>query len=369
LSESHSALAPIKTACTVAAPWDRRLLEYDFGPGHPLAPVRVELTMELAGALGVLDRISVVDFAAADDDLLQLVHSGEYIAAVKAAGESLRPDPSHGLGTPDDPVFADMHNASALVAGATVRAAQAVHDGTHDHGVSVSGGLHHAMPGRASGFCVYDDPAIAIAWLLRQGVERVAYVDIDVHHGDGVQAVFWNEPRVLTISLHESGRTLFPGTGFTEEIGGPNARGTAINVPFPAGTNDQAWHAAFDEVVPAALREFAPGFLVTQHGCDTHALDPLANLLLTVDGQRLAHAKLHDLAHEVCEGRWVACGGGGYELVQVVPRTWTHLLAIASGEPLDPETETPQDWREFVKGRTGQTAPSRMTDRAPAATG
>jgi acetoin utilization protein AcuC len=327
--------------------------------------VRVELTMELAGALGVLERVSVVDVEAADDALLELVHTPDYIAAVRSAGETLRPDPAHGLGTPDDPVFPDMHAASALVAGATVQAARAVHDRTHDHGVSISGGLHHAMPDRAAGFCVYDDPAIAIAWLLQQGVERVGYVDIDVHHGDGVQAVFWDEPRVLTISLHESGRTLFPGTGFAEEVGGPKAKGGAINVPFPPGTGDEEWHSAFDAVVPAALRSFAPQFLVTQHGCDTHALDPLANLLLSVDGQRLAHTKLHDLAHEICEGRWLACGGGGYELVQVVPRTWTHLLAIATGDPLDPQTETPSQWREFVKGRTGQTAPTRMTDQAP----
>jgi len=352
--------------CTVAVPWDRRLLEYDFGPGHPLAPVRVELTMELATALGVTDRLSAIDFDIAEDELLQLVHTPEYIAAVKSAGETLRPDPAHGLGTADDPVFRDMHAASALVAGATVAAAHAVLSGSHQHGVSISGGLHHAMPARASGFCVYDDPAIAIAWLLDQGVERVAYVDIDVHHGDGVQTIFWNDPQVLTISLHESGRTLFPGSGFPDDVGGPNARGTAINIPFPAGTTDDVWHAGFDEVVPSALVAFAPQVLVTQHGCDTHALDPLANLLLTVDGQRLAHAKLHDLSHQVCDGRWVACGGGGYELVQVVPRTWTHLLAIATGEPLDPQTVTPQDWREFVMGRTGQTAPTRMTDLPPA---
>jgi acetoin utilization protein AcuC len=213
---------------------------------------------------------------------------------------------------------------------------------------------------------VYDDPALAIAWLLEQGVEKVAYVDIDVHHGDGVQAVFWDDPRVLTISLHESGRTLFPGTGFAEDVGGPNARGSVLNVPFAPGTGDEEWHAAFDAVVPDALRRFDPVYLVTQHGCDTHALDPLANLLLSVDGQRLTHDKLHDLGHEICGGRWLACGGGGYEIVQVVPRTWTHLLAIATGEPLDPRTETPEDWREFVKRRTGHTAPLRMTDQPPA---
>jgi acetoin utilization protein AcuC len=354
--------------CTVAAPWDPRLLGYDFGPGHPLAPVRVELTMALARELGVLDRIDVVGFDAATDEAIGMVHTAGYLAAVKAAGETLRPDPSHGLGTPDDPVFLDMHNASALVAGATLTAVQAVFEGSHEHGVNVSGGLHHAMPDRASGFCVYNDPAIAIAWLLAQGVERVAYVDIDVHHGDGVQAVFWDDPRVLTISLHESGRTLFPGTGAPEDIGGPGARGTALNIAFPPGTPDAEWHRAFDAAVPEALAHFAPDYLVTQHGCDTHALDPLANLMLSVDGQRLAHAKLHDLAHNRCDGRWLAVGGGGYELVQVVPRSWTHLLAIASGEPVDPQTPTPQVWRDFVKTRTRESAPTRMTDQPPAGT-
>jgi acetoin utilization protein AcuC len=352
-------------ACTVAAPWDRRLLEYDFGSSHPLNPVRVELTMALAEQLGVLARLDVTDFELASDELLQLVHTRRYIEAVKQAGETLLPDPSHGLGTPDDPVFMAMHEASALVAGASIAAVRAVYDGSHEHGVNISGGLHHAMPDRASGFCVYNDPAIAIAWLLAQGVERVAYVDIDVHHGDGVQAVFWDDPRVLTISLHESGRTLFPGTGDPADVGGPNAKGTAVNIAFRAGTGSDEWHAGFDAVVPSAVREFAPSYLVTQHGCDTHALDPLANLQLTVDAQRSAHAKLHDLGHEVCDGRWLAVGGGGYELVQVVPRTWTHLLAIATGEPIDPQTETPQVWREFVKQRTGETAPTRMTDRSP----
>ncbi|MGN6474262.1 MAG: acetoin utilization protein AcuC [Mycobacteriales bacterium] len=351
--------------CSVTAAWDGRLLGYDFGQGHPLNPIRVDLTMALARSLGILARMSVVGFEPAADELLELVHSPGYIAAVRAAGVTLRPDPSHGLGTPDDPVFAGMHDASALVAGATVEAARAVLAGTADHGVSISGGLHHAMASRASGFCIYNDPAVAIAWLLAQGVARIAYIDIDVHHGDGVQALFWDDPRVLTISLHESGHTLFPGTGFADEIGGPNARGTALNVPFPPGVVDAAWHAEFDAVVPEALRSFQPDFLVSQHGCDSHAMDPLANLLLTVDGQGCAHAKVHELAHEVCDGRWLATGGGGYELVQVVPRSWTHLLAIATGSPVDPTTETPEEWRDYVYRRTGRTAPTRMTDSAP----
>ena len=348
----------------VAVPWDDALVEYDFGPQHPLNPVRVELTIALARAYGVLDHTNVEQIAVtpADDGLLRLVHTAGYLDAVRAAGSTGMPDPVHGLGTMDNPVFGDMHDASALVVGATVAAAKAVVAGTHDHGVNVAGGLHHAMASSASGFCVYNDPAIAIAWMLANGVERVAYVDIDVHHGDGVQAAFWDDPRVLTISLHESGRTLFPGTGFPNEVGGADAVGTAVNVALPAGTGDAAWLRAFDAVVPPLVRAFAPTVLVSQHGCDSHALDPLANLLVSVDAQRSLHASLHGLAHDVCDGRWVATGGGGYELVRVVPRSWTHLLAEAAGAPIDPETPTPQEWRDFVLRRTSTHAPLQMTD-------
>lgn len=349
---------------SLGVPWDDRLITYNFGPGHPLAPIRVELTIALANAFGVLDRqgVEMLPVESATDDELMLVHTAGYLEAVRRAGETMRADIEHGLGTADDPLFPDMHAASALVAGATLAAARGVLEGRHEHAVNVAGGLHHAMPAMASGFCIYNDPAIAIAWMLEQGVERVAYVDIDVHHGDGVQAVFWDEPRVLTISLHESGRTLFPGTGFPDEVGGAGAEGTAVNVALPAGTGDDGWLRALHSVVHPLVRRFAPTVLVSQHGCDSHALDPLANLLVSVDGQRVAHASLHALAHEVCDGRWLATGGGGYELVRVVPRTWTHLLAEASGYPLDPELETPDDWRELVLSRAGVHAPMRMTD-------
>ncbi len=259
-----------------------------------------------------------------------------------------------------------MHEASALVAGATLAAARAMWAGEVDHGINIAGGLHHAMRNYASGFCIYNDPAIAIAWLLGQGAERIAYVDIDVHHGDGVQAAFYDDPRVLTISLHEHPSTLFPGTGRASETGGPDAIGSAVNVALPAGTGDAGWLRAFHAVVPPLLRQFQPQFLVSQHGCDSHWMDPLANLRLTIDGQRTAHAAIHQLAHEVAGGHWLLTGGGGYELIQVVPRTWTHLLAEATGHPIDPATPTPSEWRDFVRRRTGHAAPELMTEEAPA---
>jgi len=259
-----------------------------------------------------------------------------------------------------------MHEASALVAGATLAAAQAVWSGSALHGASVAGGLHHAMRRAASGFCVYNDLAVAIKWLLAAGAERVAYVDTDVHHGDGVQAAFYDDPRVLTISLHEHPATLFPGTGLPGETGVGAGTGYAVNVALPAGTGDAGWLRAFDAVVPPLLRAFKPTVLVSQHGCDSHRLDPLAHLELTVDAQRLAQVMLHDLAHELCDGRWLVTGGGGYALVQVVPRTWTHLLAIAAGAPVDPVMETPVKWRELARSLTGETAPVTMTDGASA---
>ena len=348
--------------------WDEKLTSYDFGPGHPMAPVRVELTMALARELGVLDRpnVTVSGFDTADDVLLELVHDPDYIQAVKNIDMYPMANPRYGLGSDDNPVFLGMHDASRLVVGASVAAAEAVRTGEAEHAANIAGGLHHAMRAAASGFCIYNDPAIAITWLLGQGVERIAYVDVDVHHGDGVQAAFYDDPRVLTISLHESPRTLFPGTGLPTDIGSGPAEGTAVNVALPAGTGDAGWLRAFHAVVPEAVTAFAPEILVTQHGCDSHTLDPLAHLTLTVDGQRAAYAALHDLAHRAAGGRWVLTGGGGYELVQVVPRAWTHLLAEASGAPIDPATRTPEEWRHFVWSRTDEVAPLRMTDGAPA---
>jgi acetoin utilization protein AcuC len=369
--------------CTLHVSWDERLARYDFGPGHPLAPVRVELTVELARAFGLLAApgVSVQRPQPASDAELELVHDADYIAAVRQAGRSQaggsqpggsqagrsQPDPAalrFGLGTPDDPVFPDMHEASALVAGATLAAARAVWSGATEHGANIAGGLHHAMRGNASGFCVYNDPAIAIAWLLESGATRIAYVDIDVHHGDGVQAAFYNDARVLTISLHETPAMLFPGTGRPSENGGPGAAGSAVNVALPAGTRDAQWLRAFHAVVPPLVRAFEPQILVSQHGCDTHWMDPLAHLELTIDAQRAAHAAIHQLAHETAGGRWLLTGGGGYELVQVVPRTWTHLLAEAAGRPVDPGAATPGPWRDYVATRTGQQAPELMTEGA-----
>lgn len=342
--------------CTAAVVWDEGYLAYDFGD-HPLNPIRLDLTIRLARELGVLDQVTLVAPQPATQAQLLTVHDAAYLDAVRRG----TPDPRYGLGTPDDPVFPGMFEASALVAGGSARAARALDD--VEHAVNIAGGLHHAMRDHASGFCILNDVVLGIRTLLERGATRIAYVDVDVHHGDGVQAAFYDDPRVLTISLHQDPRTLFPGTGLPTEIGRGAAEGTAINVALPPGTDDAGWLRAFRAVVPGAVRAFAPDVLVTQCGCDTHHDDPLANLQLTVDGQRVAIGELHTLAHEVADGRWLAYGGGGYGLVRCVPRTWTHLIAEASGRPVPVGTAIPPAWSAHVRELGGR-PPQRMGERS-----
>ena len=335
------------------------LTRYDFGKDHPMAPGRVSNTISLARQLGVLDRLDIVPPPEIDIDTLRSVHTADYIDAVRR-GE---PNAAYGLGTSDNPAFAGMHEIAGRVAMATLEAARGVWSGEVERACNISGGLHHAMPDHASGFCIYNDLAIAIRWLLDAGCERIAYVDVDVHHGDGVQAIFYDDPRVLTVSLHETPACLFPGTGFAYESGGPHALGTAVNVALPSGTTDAGWLRAFHAIVPKVVAEHEPSILVTQHGCDSHRRDPLADLNLSLDGQRASYLALAELADQFCQRRWVSTGGGGYAVLNVVPRAWTHLLAVVSGQPIPPETEVPAAWREEV----GERGPLTMSDGIDAA--
>jgi acetoin utilization protein AcuC len=269
-----------------------------------------------------------------------------------------------GYGPGDNPIFPDMHEAGAIVCGASIAAARSVWRGETAHAFNAAGGLHHAMPSRASGFCVYDDPAVAIAWLLAEGAERVAYVDVDVHHGDGVQTVFWDEPRVLTISIHEYDPPFFPGTGAIHERGGANAPGSAINIPMPPGTGDEAWLSALEAVVPRAVGDFRPDVLVTQLGCDTHHTDPLAQLRLTTHAFREAASVLHTLAHDAAGGRWVATGGGGYRWAHVVPRAWTLYVAEMAGVTDGLADELPGGWVAAASAQAGEPVPSTFSEPA-----
>ena len=338
---------------------------YNFGPGHPMAPERMDLTARLARSLGLfeLDHVAVQEPSVASDAELETVHSAGYVAAVRqVSADPSRPDEARGLGTEDDPAFAGMHEAAARLAGGSLLAARSILDGSALHAVNFGGGMHHASRERASGFCIYNDAALAVQALLDGGAGKVAYIDVDAHHGDGTQNIFWDDPRVLTVSLHETGLTLFPGTGFANELGGPGAEGTAVNVALPAGTADAGWLRAFYAVVPQLVGAFQPDVIVSQHGCDSHRTDPLTHLNLSVDGQREAAIAVGNLAERYCGGRWVATGGGGYNVLDVVPRAWSHLVAIAAGRPVPLRTPVPQDWRAYVEEKFGSAAPELMGD-------
>lgn len=331
-----------------AVVWDAALLGYDLGGDHPFNPIRLELTMRLARSLGVLDGVEPLAPDAAEDADLARAHDVSYVDAVRQA-PSVGWDVGHGLGTPDNPVFDRMHAATALVVGGSLMAAKAIAEGAADRAVNIAGGLHHAMRDHAAGFCVYNDCSVAISWLLDNGFDRVAYIDVDVHHGDGVQAAFYDDPRVLTVSLHQHPATLWPGTGFVNELGSGPAQGTSVNIPLPPGTKDPAWQRAFHAVVPSLLGAFQPQVLVTQCGVDTHAEDPLADLSLSVDGHRATYLALRDLADRYAGGKWLATGGGGYQLLRVVPRSWTHLLAAVLDRDIDPATRVPAEWLRTVR--------------------
>ena len=319
---------------------------YSFGPSHPMQPIRIELAVELIRACGLLDaaNVSRLDPRPATRAELTAIHDPAYVDTVEAlggigyvmqelAGSAYR----HGFRQDDNPIFPDMHRASALVAGGTIVGAEAIMEGRALHAFVPAGGLHHAHYSRAAGFCIYNDPAVAIAAMRARYGIRVAYIDVDAHHGDGVQELFYSDPNVLTISMHESGRYLFPGTGFVEELGEGAGRGYSVNVPLEPYTTDTPFLRAVEEVIPPAVRAFGPDLIVTQCGCDSHCLDPITHLATSTAIWPILAQQFHDLAHEVCGGRWLATGGGGYDLYSVVPRAWTMLFAGMAGVALPPD--------------------------------
>ena len=339
-------------------------LGYKLSDEHPLNPIRLALTDSLIEASGLLagpDAFRESPRPATVEELL-LAHDLPYVERVRELGERPRrgvPELDYGLGSSDNPVFAGMHDASALVVGGTLRAAELVMDGRATHAFNPGGGLHHANRGLASGFCIYNDAAVGIAWLRQHGA-RVLYVDTDAHHGDGVQWIFYEDPDVLTISLHETGRYLFPGTGSTSERGRGAGYGYSVNVPLQPYTDHESWVECYDLVVPDLARAFRPDVIVTQNGCDGHATDPLTHLhALTLTYEHIAR-RSHELAHELCDGRLIALGGGGYALWDAVPRAWTAVWAAISDQPL-PE-RVPDAWRERWGPQAPVALPTRMHD-------
>jgi acetoin utilization protein AcuC len=318
--------------------------EYDFGPGHPFTPRRfgpgIDLLTEL-GASGFLPP------APAPDDVLATVHTPAFLASIERLSDFPELVHEEAVTDNDTPPFYGMHHAAASVVGGTVAAMDEILAGRRLHAFHPGGGLHHAFPSRATGFCVFNDVAIAIR-RAREAGHRVLYVDVDVHHGDGVEAIFWHDPEVQTISFHETGLSLFPGTGWVEDRGGEGAEGSAVNIPLEPGTSDGSWLEVVETVVPLVAAAFRPTLLVTLNGADSHALDPLSNLRITTAAMGRVARLLDEIAHAHAGGRWLATGGGGYDVYRVVPRNWG-LVWLAQAHREVPKA-TPPTWRERWAG-------------------
>jgi acetoin utilization protein AcuC len=341
-----------------------RYHDYQFSEGHPFNPLRLRLAVELIEACGLLtpDHRLLPPRHATDAELLT-AHSPSYVAAVQAASRGeleANQAARYGLGTEDVPIFPGMHDAAAALVGGSLQAAELVMGGDVDHAFNIGGGLHHASRSLAAGFCVYNDIAVVCHWLVQQHGARVLYIDNDAHHGDGVQDIFYDTPDVLTISFHETGRYLFPGTGATHERGRGAGYGYSVNVPLDAFTDDASWIAGFEAIVPPVARAFRPDVIVMQNGCDGHRLDPLTHLHATTRTFERATEVVHDLAHECCDGRLIALGGGGYDIWCVVPRAWTLVWAALGGQTVP--DDVPKPWLDRWQPRAPVPLPRRMRD-------
>jgi acetoin utilization protein AcuC len=335
--------------------------EYDFGPSHPLKPIRLKLTFELMKAVNLLasSNVKVSEPRAATRDELALFHEDEYINLVEKVSRS-----GEGfLDMGDTPAFKGCYQSSALAVGASLAAVDLVMSGQVSYAMNISGGLHHAHPGQASGFCIFNDPAISIAYLKKKyGINRLLYLDVDAHHGDGVMYGFYSDAGVLDIDFHEDGRHLFPGTGFTDEVGEGKASGIKINIPLSPFTGDKPYLELFREIVPTVVRQYKPEILLLQCGADSHANDLLAHLQLTTQTYDEVATTVKQLAHEVANGRLVVFGGGGYNIANVV-RAWTSVASVlADYHP----TKIPGDWQKLFEALIGEKAPDSLSSEGEA---
>lgn len=327
--------------------YSNEYLHYYFHDDHPFNQKRLAMTVDLLKSLKLLREEHIVPPRYATDDELILVHDKQYVEVVKKAGHTKGEYPlaaSYGLGTEDNPTFPNMHEATSLIVGGTLQAVDLVMSGEYRNAVNLAGGLHHGFRGRASGFCVYNDCSVAIAYLREKYDARVLYIDTDAHHGDGVQWAFYDDPNVLTLSFHETGKYLFPGTGNLTERGDGQGYGYSVNVPLEAFTEDHSFMDTYSNVLPTIARGFKPDIILTQNGCDSHAFDPLTHLSLTMDIFQQVPRLTKKLAEELCNGRIVATGGGGYDIWRVVPRAWSLLWTEISGQPQDKNVEIPAEW-------------------------
>ncbi|MBD1380147.1 acetoin utilization protein AcuC [Metabacillus arenae] len=325
--------------------YSKAFQKYKFSNKHPFNQLRVELTLDLLKSMKAIDETDMIEPRTATDEELSLVHDPAYIQAVKAAGQNQLSEEAglnYGIGTEDTPMFENMHEASALLVGGTLTAVDQVMQGNTKHAINLGGGLHHGFRGRASGFCIYNDSAVAIKFIQEKYKARVLYIDTDAHHGDGVQWTFYDDPKVCTLSIHETGRYLFPGTGNVSERGSGRGYGYSFNIPLDAFTEDESWIQAYKRSALEVAEYFRPDVILTQNGADAHYHDPLTHLSATMNIYHEIPKLAHEIAHQYCNGRWIAVGGGGYDIWRVVPRAWS--LIWLEMKKINPVAPLPKEW-------------------------
>lgn len=306
-------------------------ISYCFNEDHPFNQKRVMLARDLLEKANALSSKDILLPRKATEEEIYLIHHPEYVNAVKKAGQGLLAEEEgyyYGIGTDDTPFFPNMHEASSLLVGGSLTAVDAVMEGRAAHALNLGGGLHHGFSKKASGFCIYNDGAIAIKYLREKYDLRVLYVDTDAHHGDGVQDAFYDDPNVCTLSIHETGRYLFPGTGNVAERGSKSGYGFSFNFPIDAFTEDDSFLEIYKQAMEEITSYFKPDIIVTQNGVDAHCFDPLTHLSSTMRIYERIPQLAHELAHQYCQGRWVALGGGGYDIWRVVPRGWAQVWNV-----------------------------------------
>lgn len=344
--------------------FSEELLKYKFSSHHPFNQFRLKLTVDLLNKLHALNPEQVLPPRMATDEELALIHDHSYIEAVKKAGQgqlSKEIAENYGLGTEDTPVFPNMHEASALLVGGTLTAVDEVMSGRALHALHLGGGLHHGFRGKASGFCIYNDSSVAIKYLQEKYNARVLYVDTDAHHGDGVQWSFYDDPKVCTLSIHETGRYLFPGTGNINERGQGLGYGYSFNIPVDAFTEDESWLHAYSHSIKEVAEFFKPDVILTQNGADSHYYDPLTHLSATMKIYREIPKLAHEIAHKYCKGRWIAVGGGGYDIWRVVPRAWA-LIWLEMTENSNCYGSLPENWVDLWQKESPVLLPKEWDD-------
>lgn len=342
------------------------LLNYKFNSNHPFNQIRIKLTLDLLKHLKAIENHHLRPPRHATDEELLLIHDESYVDAVKLAGNGQLPTDigeNYGLGTEDVPIFPNMHEASSLLVGGTLTAVDYVMSGRAKHALHLGGGLHHGFRGKASGFCIYNDSSVAIKYIQKKYKARVLYVDTDAHHGDGVQWSFYDDPNVCTLSIHETGRYLFPGTGNVNERGQGKGYGYSFNIPVDAFTEDDSWLDMYRTSLREVAAFFKPDVILTQNGADSHFLDPLTHLSSTIKIYREIPKLAHEIAHQYCDGKWIAVGGGGYDIWRVVPRAWA-LIWLEMTENSNCYGTLPIEWINSWKNESPVQLPTHWDDSA-----